>query len=73
MYNVHQTASSSDCMQDTLSSRALGLAAECAREQRYLAYNLLDNVPTFDKPIQAHKLPSQQKNGAFHAASKKES
>ena len=26
------------CIQDTLSSRALGLAAECAREQRYLAY-----------------------------------
>ena len=27
------------CIQDTLSSRALGLA-ECAREQRYLAYNI---------------------------------
>ena len=35
IYNV------SGCIQDTLSSRALGLAAECARETRFLAYNLL--------------------------------
>ena len=27
------------CIQDTLSSRALGLVAECAREQKYIAYN----------------------------------
>ena len=28
------------CIQDTLSSRVLGLAAECAREQRYLTSNI---------------------------------
>ena len=32
------------CIQDALSSRALGPSAECKREQRYLAYAIQANI-----------------------------
>ena len=41
LFNLNSPYTIMSCLQDTLSSRARLALTECAREQRYLAYNIM--------------------------------
>ena len=49
------------CIQDTLSSRALSLVAECARKQRYLAYKInSETIKLINKFLKIFKIKIMQ-------------